>query len=179
MNFELKPIKKLILGSIILHIAGLCVSLLLLLFAQRPFWPIYTGSHFPEGSTLFFPPVVVSAPIILIFILHGCLTVVFLRVLNYGSSHLDQLRILSILSMIVVAIVFPIVSILWGYVEHFIIARTIAGTDDFLASIILRNLMSFGLVIRGVSISVLLIAASMSWYYCFIKKTDVNLASPQ
>jgi len=179
MNFELKPIKKLIIGSIVLHIAGLCVSMILLLFAQRPFWPIYTGSHFPEDSTLFFPPVVVIVPIILIFILHGCLTIFFLKVLNCGSSRLRQLRTLSILSMVVVAIVLPIVSILWGYVEHFIIARTIAGTDDLLASIILRNLMSFGLVIRGVSISVLLIAASMSWYYCFIKKNDANLASPQ
>jgi len=172
MNFELKPVKKLIIGSIILHMAGLFIATTLLVFFQRPLWPLFTGSLFPEGGTLFFPPVIASVSTIAVFIFHCGLTIVFLRVVNYRNIHLKQLHTFSILTLIVVSAVFPISSFVWAYLEHFIIARSMPTADMFLALSITRNLMAFGLVIRNISMSVLLIAASMSWYYCFIKKAE-------
>ena len=172
MNYELMPIKKLIIVSIVLHIVALCISAIFLIFGQTPLWPLFTSSPFPTDTRLLFPPLVVVAPIALVFILHGWLTSVFIKTLNCGDSHVEQLRMLSVFSMIAIAIVLPIVGIIWGYAEHFLTARSTTGVEDLLALVVMRNLMGFGMVIRGVSISVLLIAAAMLWYYCFRQKAE-------
>jgi len=174
MNFNLKPIKKLIMASIILHIIALCAAAILLVFLQRPLWPLFTSTNFPEGGALFLPPFILIAPIIVIFILHLCVTISFLRAIKCDNSHLKQLHTLSIYSLIAVSAILPVLYFVWGYLEHFLAFQSFSTADGFLVFIALRNLMAFGLIIRDISMTVLLIAASMSWYYCFIKKTENN-----
>jgi len=172
MKLELKPIKNLMRISLILHIVGLCIAAVLLIFLQRPLWPVFTGNLFPEESTLFFPSLIVVVPIIVIFILHCCVTIGFFKLIHGINNKLEQLRTLSILSLIALSTVFPIISFAWRYLEQFLIFRNQPPFDEIMASYALQNLMVFGLVIRGISAAVLLIAASMSWYYCFMKKTE-------
>ncbi|MCL2587818.1 MAG: hypothetical protein FWD84_00235 [Oscillospiraceae bacterium] len=171
MNFELKPIKNLMRISLILHIAGLCIAAIFLVFLQRPLWPFFTGNLFPEESTLFFPSLRVTVPIVVIFILHGCVAIGFFRMIRCINNKLEQLRTLSILSLIAVSTVFPIISFAWRYLEHFLVDHSAMTFDEVLAVNALQNLMAFGFVIRGIAAAVLLMAASMSWYYCFTKKT--------
>jgi len=171
MDVALKPIKRLVVGSIVLHIVGLSVAMIFLVFLQRPLWPVFTGRLFPEESTVFFPSLIVMAPIAMVFILHCCLTIGFVRMIGCRNGHLKQLRMFSVVSLIAVSTVFPIIYFVWGYFEHFLAFRNIPTSYDVFAFSVLQNLMAFGLVIRGISMSVLLIAASMSWYYCFMKGT--------
>ena len=171
MNLTLNPIKKLVISSMILHIAALFIAAIFVVFSQRPLWPFLTGNSFPEESTLFLPPFIIIAPIVLIFLLHCCLTMIFLKTIRCENNHLKQLRPLSILTLIAVPAVFPILYTVWGYLEHFLIARNTSAFDDFLINNALRTLISFGLIVRDISMSVLLIAAAMSWYHCFMQRT--------
>ncbi|MCL2621080.1 MAG: hypothetical protein FWD97_09135 [Defluviitaleaceae bacterium] len=172
MGIELKPIRNLVMVSIILHLVGLFVSTVMLVFLQRPLWSLFTGQVFPEEATLFFPPAIVVVPIIAVFILHCGLTMGFLRMVNHADSNLKQFSIFSILVLVAVSIVFPIISFAWSYLQQSLIAHSVPTGDEFLAFIATQQLMAFGFVIRSISISILLIAASMSWYYCFTKKTE-------
>ena len=43
-------------------------------------------------------------------------------------------------------------------------------SNELIALSSLRSLTFYGLAIRGLGMSVLLVAASMSWYYCFAKR---------
>jgi len=171
MSVELKPVKILAIGSIILHAVALCALMILPVALQRPLWPFFADVHFLEESTLSFLPLIVIAPIVVVLILHVGSTLAFVKLLNNEDEHLEQLRVFSIVLMVAVAALLPIAGFIWTYVEHATIARLGMGSSDFVAYIVMRNLMNVGLVVRGISISVLLIAAAMAWHFCFIKRS--------
>ena len=172
MSFELKPIKWFILISFFLHIVSLCAATILFSL-QRQFRPLFMDvqfAHIDAAEIFVFLPWVFIARIIIIFVLHSFLTITFWRVINCENNQIKQLRILSIVSFIFVTIVVPLLA-RWTAIDNLLAARN--GLDEFAAIITIVHTVSYGLIIRNFAISFLLIAASISWYYCFITTKNI------
>jgi len=122
MDFELKPIKKLIIIAFALHIIGLCVTAIIYIL-QIPLRHFVFGVHvISEGETFVFPHPTLIALAAVIFILHCGLTIGFLKAVG-GESNLNLLRIISILSFIFVLAVLPILT--WGNLEALLVWRNL------------------------------------------------------
>jgi len=169
MSLSLKPIKTLITASIVLHIASL-LAVVFVVMLQIPLSEMFGFTV--RGEILFvLPRAIPVARIAIIFTLHIVLGVIFYKPLN--SNDITQLNTLSILSIIFVTFVAPLLTNVLQHIETFLMARH--GTQYLASQISLRMLMIYGLSIRTLSLSALLIAASMAFYYCFLVKSGKDL----
>ena len=98
-------------------------------------------------------------------ILHCVITISFCKSLVNDSNKLHWLKTTSILSFVFVLVLNPILI----RVESRSTLPITPSTQALEAHIILRQLISNGLIIRHFALSALLIAASMSFYYCIIR----------
>ena len=173
MNPSLRPIKRLITISFALHIIGLCVAAMFFIF-QRPLRPVIIitgGVGLLRAEESVYPPLLLIVIIFMIFALHCSLTIAFLRTINRRSNPAEQLHLLSFLSFFVVFLLVPVLTS--GFVETVLFLFATRGVDEFIAMdyrIAVSGILSFGLRIRSLAMSILLIAASMSWYSYFINK---------
>jgi len=163
------------MASFVLHIVSLCVAAILpILIITSDF--INRSGHFGELIFIVLHPVTV-VPIVIIFILHFSLTIGFWYAIKLytvdENCHLERLRTIYILSFFFILAVLPILN--WGLIETMFITRNFTASEltSFFST---RNAINIGLSIRTLSMSLLLIATSMSWYYCFTKKNkDANI----
>jgi len=166
MNLALKPIKTLITASILLHIASL-IAVAIIIALQIPL-----GTTFFMDDMLFvLPHPIAIARIAIIFIVHLVLAASFYKPINVNDA--ERLRTLSNLSFIFVLIVLPILVNAFTRVENLLLS--FQGSQYFASSNVLRALMFYGLSIRTMALSALLIAASMAFYYCFLIKSGKDL----
>ena len=102
--------------------------------------------------------------IIMVFILHLSLTIGFWKIIGNEYNRLKRLRIISIISFIFLLIAFPILTS--SILETWLVSR------HGIEVMFVRNVVSFAFMVRNFAFSILLIATSMSSYYCFIKKVE-------
>jgi len=169
MSLELKPIKKLITIAFVLHIISLSLAMAFYIF-QIPFrYLLFGNPRISDDEIFVFLPPTLVVLIVLIFIVHCSLTVGFRKAMGCKNNHLKAVRILSIVSVVFVLFVFPILNLIT-------LDRTLpmgSLTFNELEAIhSTQAMISLGLTIRSLAFSVLLIAASMLWYHCFINKSE-------
>ena len=166
MNHALSPIRKLIIISFALHTTSI-FAVVLLIFLRGPLMSYFYG--FAEEA-LILPSSVITAPIAATFILHCVLTALFLSAVQNEVDQLAKLKILSIISLAFVVIVLPFLLSAVTIITPFFHGRL--GVDYLAAQSTLQFIISFGLIFRGLGLSALLMAASMSIYYCFLNKSQ-------
>ena len=171
MELGLKPIKKLVTISFLLHVISLLVATIVFISQIPLIRFLYPYGHGSWGESFVFLPPALIALIVVIFISHCGLTIGFLKGIVCESNHLKRLRAFNIISFIFVLIIIPIIS--WTNLENVLIMRFLT-IDEWDALIPVRIIVSLALTIRNLAFSVLLIAASMSWYFCFCRKTEYN-----
>ena len=169
MNPSLKPIKTLITASLALHIASLFAVALIVAF-QLPLKSLIIIVL--NGDIPFVLPNAISvARIAMIFIVHLILTVAFCKVIKDDNA--GSLKTVSILSSVFVIIIVPILSRILTRIELLMLPHL--GMEYFSSQNTLNFLMSYGLSIRAVALSILLIAASMAFYYCYLVMSGKDL----
>lgn len=172
MNFALSPIRKLITAALILHIVGLFIATILT-FWQIPLGNLFAYRH-PDEVLFVFPTIISIVTITIIFACHCLLTIGFLNAINSEFDSVSKLKTTSVLSFIFVLLIFPIVTTVSLFLEH-MFRLTTASIQHLIAYNILQRLMFWGLAIRGLGLSALLIAASMAFYYCYLASSDEDI----
>lgn len=165
MKSELKPIRTLIMVSFALHVISLCVAIALFML-QIPLKHLMYSSvlNLETIETFTTLPLMFVILITMIFILHLSLTIGFWKNIGCEYNRLKQLRIISIVSFIFVLALFPILTS--PILDMWLVSYR--GIEE----VFVRNIVSFAFIIRNLAFSVLLIATSMSSYYCFLKKAE-------
>ena len=166
---KLKPIVILIRIAFILHIASLCVVGIMYIMKDQ-LLPSLVPPIFQNSTFVSLPPIV-FLPIAVIFILHLILITNYWIIIGRETNRMNRLRVVSILSFIFVFVVYPLIDRL-GSLLYTPIIQEATSIDRTTIIIGLRDMINVGLSIRGLSMSVFLIAASMAFYYCFIKKNE-------
>jgi len=163
MSFALTPIRKLVILSLVLHVISLFAVAFIVAF-QLPLKSLIIIVL--NGDIPFVLPNAISiARIAIIFIVHLVLTVAFCKVIKDDNAA-SSLKTVSILSSVFVIIIIPILSRILARIELLMLPRL--GMEYFSSQNTLNFLMSYGLSIRAVALSILLIAASMAFYYCYL-----------
>jgi len=137
-----------------------------------------------EDEFVFLPPIFLVL-IAIVFIFHCGLTFGFRKAIS-SDNHLKRLRFLGRVAFVFLLIVFPILISMYDgqislvqmeYYTHWVSDDwTLAGSWPMLNIWRILDYINVALIIRNFAITVLLIATSMSWYYCFIKKTKAKEA---
>jgi len=168
MNLEMKPIRIFITVSFILHIVSLCAAAILY-FMQIPLMPLFGLTRF-QNEFFFVLPLMSFILTGILFVLHCGLTISYWFIMGHENKRVKRLRVVSILTFIFVIVISPII-ISWNKIVDVSIIRATAS-DEQITLHYLQGMINSGLLIRSLAFSALLIAAAMSFYYCFIKKTD-------
>jgi len=171
MDITLKPIKALFIISIALHGFAFFLSKVLVLFYQRPFWPPFSGATYSaadlRGAALFS----ILAPLIILFALHLGIALVFLMMIRSNNHRTQSITTSSILMLIILSVVYPILSFVFNNLRFRFIARSL--TIDALTTYIgVMHRLNAGFILRNISITVLIIALAMFWYYCYVARAN-------
>ena len=170
MDFELKPIRLLATIAYVLHIFSLVVIVALTVF-QVPikrllFWTIDPVFISPS------PVLIVTS--VVIFVIHSILAVNFRKALTHDSVDLRRLNTVSILSIIFMTVVMPAIGFISQFAErYYMFFMGMHGHDHFAEAIATMQLLSYGRFFQNHILLVLLVAASMSIYYCRNKKAEL------
>ena len=165
----LSPIKKLVLASVILHVVSLFV-VILLVFWQTPLISYFYMAPLPGEEMFVLPSAATIAAIAVTFVLHWMLVLSLLTAMKQNEVRLGQLEVTSILVLVFLLFVYPV--LIYASSQLSMIFASRQGVSYMATLMSLQSLMYYGLAIRGFGLSALLIAASMSWYYCFITKEN-------
>jgi len=165
MNIEraFAPIKLLVNIAMALHIAGL-VAVAAVTAAQIPLGSLLQYRH-PDEILFVLPAPLALAEIIIILTLHICLTLGFRAGLNGNRVKLEVTTIFAFVFVLVAAPALSHFALLFGNA-----LASLDGMDNLMAHIILRTLMSYALMLRGLGLSALFAAASMTFYFRYITK---------
>jgi len=173
MSFALKPIQKLVTLSLILHVISLFVVAIIVVF-QLPLKNLIIidiGGDIPIPFVL--PNVIAVARMIIVFIIHLILTIIFYRTIKNNDIDINSLKTTSILSLVSTIIIIPMLSRILTRIEMWLLPWH--GFEHLSSQTTINFLMSYGLTIRDVALSILLIAASMAFYYCYLVKAGKDL----
>ena len=166
MHHDLKPISVLLKISLILHIASLCIIFVLY---HSQIVLLHWFNSVPGRNVSFYSlPPIAFASIIAIFILHCALTIKLFAIIKRENNNLNQLCSNSIFSIIFAYIMAPIISRLDVVVNMYILNQATPDERDIFVS--LRHMMNYGLSIRDIALTILLIAGALAIYYSYIKR---------
>jgi hypothetical protein len=144
----------------ILHLVSLGGLVLVYLF-QSAIITLSTGRS-PLDGEFILPTVSTVVSIVIIFGVHLGLTIGFRKALEGGHERLKPLSIVTFVFM-------PVPGIL-GMISHFLDAHYLANHQlRIMAWMIMQNFTSLILNLRWAALMILLIAASMAFYSCYIR----------
>jgi len=171
MTYELKPIKTLTVVAFVLHIASVLLMAAIIIL-QVPIKTMFWLSHSSRDAMFIMPSMIYVATAAIIFVSHGVLALIFIKVMASEQICIRRLNIVSIISVVFVAVLRPVID---NISQHFNMRFVIwgAGADEIAEIITTMNLLSYGLAIRNFSLLVFLIGASMALYFCHVRKIEL------
>ena len=161
VHFAMSPIKKLVIVSLALHMLSLG-AVVMIVVLQRYLSVLFFSPHSWE---FVLPALSCIAMIAFVFIIHVVFTVTFWQAIHSEENRTGRFKVISILVFVCVIVVIPILQ----QVET-LFAVNMTGHLFMLEYLVLRNMISYGLVIRGFGLTGLLIAAGMAIYYSYLAK---------
>jgi len=169
MRPELQLIKKLVIIAFALHVASLfaVVAIVALQISLVRLFVIFING----GPIFVFPPISVIVEMAAWFIAHAILTAVLLAALRSDYDQLRKLKTAAMLTMALTIAALPFLS----YILSFWMAFSRQSFDILSAQTSLIFLINHGLILRGLGLTALLIAASMVIYHCHIMKLRMSL----
>jgi len=164
VSFAMSPIKKLVMAAILLHVLSL-FAVIIIVVLQRYLSVMFFS---PQASEFVLPPLTSIVSMTVKFIIHAVITVAFWQTIHSDYNKVIRLRVLSILGLVFVIVVNPVLH----YVETWLSFQMMSHRF-MMEQIALRNMMFFGLGIRGFGFTALLIASGMAIYYCYLIRDNV------
>ena len=157
---ELRPIWTALTVSIILHSVSL-VGVALAYLLQGMIIPLFM-SHSPMDREFILPTVSTMVTIVIIFGVHLGLVIGFRNALESGHERLKPLGIATFVFMIVPGIL--------GTIAHFFDRHYYFryGSERLAMLLSMQSAASFILSLRWAAILILLVAASMAFYYWYV-----------
>ena len=169
IGIKFKPIKTLLIISLVLHIISLCAVALVYIY-QAPLIAVLFINDAGFNDIFISPHLLTLIPIAIFFTLHCALTYGFLKGMQGETLPFNSLRTLSVLTIILTIFVIPIGNWILVSRESFLMSQV--GTDTFDVFIQTRILVNHAFTLRSLALSILLIAAAMAFYYTHLKKHE-------
>ena len=160
---ELKLIRLLIMTSVGVHgisIAGIAV----LTVFQVPIGRLLGGFRYTDNFML--PSGIYIATVLVFLACHGLLAWGLMRAME--GINLSRLQNISVIAIIFVILVRPVLDNVSQRVNFFFITRL--GSERLAHTLMTMSMLSYGLALRNVSLMILLVAASMMLYYCYVRR---------
>lgn len=155
---EIRPIKKLIMTSLILHLLGVGTVLLALLMYQPI---VFTFEELLSNGDLAYLSLINFGPDVMMFIFHIGLSICAYLLLRSQKS----LRVHTIFVVIATIFVFLMITPLN-------LTPLTYGRSVYERTQIARELLSFGFTLRDFAVMTFLLPLAMLWYRCFMKMVD-------
>jgi len=165
--YELKPIKILTTVALALHAISI-VAVVAITAIQVPLKNLLHMSHSSHGATFVMPSMLFIATVAITFIVHVALAAGFLRNLKNDFASISKLRAFSAISIIFVVVLLPLADSFLRRLDMTLLARI--GTNHFTDAIITMNFLYNVLFFRSIALFVLVMAAAVALYYCYLQR---------
>ena len=167
MAFELRPIKLLTMASFALHVVSIFIMVAIAAL-QVPLKNFFHFSFRLESATFIMPSALFIAAATIIFAWHTVLAVNFFRMATGENVCFRRLKVIAVVTVIFVGLAQPFIDSVFRRLDITLLSRQ--GTDYFVEAIIVLNWLHSVLFIRFIGLLVLLMAAAMSLYFCYLRR---------
>jgi len=164
---NLKPLKILTVVAFVLHVVSI-FAVVVVTALQVPIKNFLHFSHRQQGALFIMPSMIFIAAATVALVFHAALAAGFMRNFSCDYASVRRLKIVSIITVIFVVIVQPFIESVSRRIDITLLSRS--GLDYFSEAIVTMNFLYNVLVIRFIALSVLLMGAAMSLYFCYLQR---------